>query len=119
MANQAYDMAYFSAQQYGGGKTRICAIVAQNPELNEVVVTYGAAKFGQHPVAQIDRLSVVYDRLPAISRHQEMKGIHPKLACQPRRLTFLGRRKAGQGHRLLLPDPYHSLRMAAVRLLLW
>lgn len=135
----------------GGAKTRICAIVADDPTLNEVVVAYGTsnlqlknnpdkavalfaqnewqaaglhaatrfqvdrrirvklgdsrfirrqslgtAKVGRLPAIQARRLSEVYNCLPAVTRNQEMHGIHPKLANKSRRLSFLGRRKAGR-----------------------
>lgn len=136
----------------GGSKTRICAVVAQDPEFDEVVIAYGSsnlqlknnpdraltvfaredvkranlheatrfqvdrrirvklndprfkqrmslgtAKVGQLPAAQTHRLGALYHRLPTVSHHQEMQGIHPKLVSKPRRPTFLERRKAGQG----------------------
>ncbi|WP_333848498.1 hypothetical protein [Phaeobacter italicus] len=134
-----------------GSKTRICAIVAHDPNGNEVVVAYGTsnlrlkndpdnsialfqrndwktaglheatrfqvdrrvrvklgdprfkqhqslgtAKVGQLSVSQARRLREIYDRLPLVTRHQEMNGIHPKPANKNRRPSFLGRGNAGR-----------------------
>lgn len=136
----------------GGAKTRICAIVAHDPNRGEVVVAYGTsklnlknnpdnavtlfgrndwktvglheatrfqidrrirvklgdprfmqrhslgtAKVGQLPANHVRRLNAIYDRLPAVTRGEELNGIHPSPAGKGKRHNFLGRRKAGQG----------------------
>lgn len=139
----------------GGSKTRICAIVARDPDLNEVVVAYGTsnlrvknnphhalalitpadwksaglheatrfqvdrrirvklgdsrfkqnkslgtAKVGQIPLSLTRRLCEIYNQLPVATLNKEMQGIHPKPTKGPRRPTFLGRRRGGQGAKI-------------------
>lgn len=144
-------VAFHFPYKDGGGKTRICAIVSHDPDLDEVVVVYGTsnlrlknnpdhavslfaerdwsaaglhdatrfqvdrrvrvklsdprfkqrqslgtAKVGRLTASQTRQLCAIYKRLPIVTRWQESNGIHPNVASQRSRPSFLSRPKPGQ-----------------------